>query len=226
MEIINPHTLKDCLCIETGSRFLVVPYSLDVVILIIVADVLVPNGHQVNSSHYAERTVIIVSGETYGAICIYIYNVAELILCGWEIVWSTLVQVKAWCDQASRHYLFPSLTCHWISGWWVCYTTALTHWGQVTHICISKIIIIGSDYGLLPGRCQAIIWTNAGTLLTAHLGINFSEILIEINTFSSNKMHMKMLSAKWRLFYLGLNRLMLFLVSFHKRVYELIIQIL
>ena len=28
----------------------------------------------------------------------------------------------------------------------------LTHSGQVTHICISKLTIIGSDNGLLPGR--------------------------------------------------------------------------
>ena len=32
-----------------------------------------------------------------------------------------------------------------------------THWGQVTHICVSKLAFIGSDNGLLPGRRQAII---------------------------------------------------------------------
>ena len=41
----------------------------------------------------------------------------------------------------------------------------LTHWGRVTHICVSKLTIIGSDYGLLPDRCQAIIWIIAGILL-------------------------------------------------------------
>ena len=81
----------------------------------------------------------------------------------------------------------------------------LTHWGWVTHICVSKIIIIGSDNGLSPGRRQAIIWANPGILLIGPLGINFSEILIEINTFSFNKMHLKMSSPKWRLFHLGLN---------------------
>ena len=40
-----------------------------------------------------------------------------------------------------------------------------SHWGRVTHICISKLPIIDSDNGLLPGRHQAIIWTNAGKLL-------------------------------------------------------------
>ena len=40
-----------------------------------------------------------------------------------------------------------------------------THWGRVTHICINKLTIVGSDNGLSPGRRQAIIWTNAGILL-------------------------------------------------------------
>ena len=37
------------------------------------------------------------------------------------------------------------------------------------------------------------------------LGTNFSEILIEIDTFSVRKMHLKMSSGKWRPFCLGLN---------------------
>ena len=40
----------------------------------------------------------------------------------------------------------------------------LTHWGRGTHICISKLTIIGLDNGLVPTRRQAIIWTNAGIL--------------------------------------------------------------
>ena len=58
------------------------------------------------------------------------------------------------------------------------------HWGRVTHICVSKIIIIGSDNGLSPGRRQAIIWTNAGILLIGPLGTNFCGTSIEIHTFS------------------------------------------
>ena len=60
---------------------------------------------------------------------------------------------------------------------------SLTHWGRVMHICVSKLTIIGRDNGLLPGRCQAIIWTNAGILLIGALGTNFSEILIEIHPY-------------------------------------------
>ena len=71
----------------------------------------------------------------------------------------------------------------------------------MTHICISKIIIIGSDSGLSCSRSQAIIWTNTGILLIGPLGINFSEILL--NIFSFKKMHLKM-SAKCHLFHLGL----------------------
>ena len=52
----------------------------------------------------------------------------------------------------------------------------LTHWGRVTHICVSKLTSIGSDNGLSPGQHQAIIWTNAAILLIRTLGTNFSEI--------------------------------------------------
>ena len=52
---------------------------------------------------------------------------------------------------------------------------------------------------------QTIIWTNAGLLLIGPLGTNFSEILIEILTFSFNKMRLKMSSAKRRPFGVGLN---------------------
>ena len=81
----------------------------------------------------------------------------------------------------------------------------LTHWGRVTHICISNLAFIGSDNGLSPGRRQAIIWTNDGIMLVGLLGRNFGEILIEILTFSFKKMRLKVSSAKRRPFCLGLN---------------------
>ena len=81
----------------------------------------------------------------------------------------------------------------------------LTHWGRVTHICVSELTIITSDNGLSPGRRQAIIWNNAGLLLIEPLGTNFSEISIGIQAFSFKKMHLNMSSAKWRQFCLGLN---------------------
>ena len=52
----------------------------------------------------------------------------------------------------------------------------------MTHICVSKLTIIGSDNGLSPGRRQAIIWTNAWILLIQNLGTSYSENLSEIHT--------------------------------------------
>ena len=83
----------------------------------------------------------------------------------------------------------------------------LTHWGRVTHICVSRLTIIGSDNGLSPEGRQAIIWTNAGILFIGPLGTNFSENSIEFLTFSFTKMRLKVSSAKWRPSCLGLNEL-------------------
>ena len=85
------------------------------------------------------------------------------------------------------------------------YALNLTHWGRVTDICVGNLTIIGSDNGLSPGRRQAITWTNVGVLLIGPLGTNFSEILIEIDTFSFKKIHLTMSSGKWRSFRPGLN---------------------
>ena len=71
----------------------------------------------------------------------------------------------------------------------------LTHWGRVTHICVSKLNNIGSDN----------IWNNSRLLLIGPLGANFSEIFIEINTFLFKKMHLRISSGQFRLFYLSLN---------------------
>ena len=131
----------------------------------------------------------------------------------------------AWCHQATSHYLsqcWPrSLSPYgftrpqWVNV--IHYMDelfndqkdynpfVLTHWGRVLHICINKLTIIGSDNGLLPDRCQAIIWTNAEILCIGLLGTNFSEILIEILTFSFKKMRLKVSSAKLWPFCLGLN---------------------
>ena len=105
------------------------------------------------------------------------------------------------------------MTSDYLNQWWLISLliyvslslSRLTHWGRVTHICISKLTIIGSDNGLSPERRQAIIWTNAGILLIGPLGTNFSEILIEIQTFSLKKIRLKMSSAKCCSFRLGLN---------------------
>ena len=63
-------------------------------------------------------------------------------------------------------------------------STLITHWGRVTHVCVSKLTMIGSDNGLSPGRRQAIIWSNPGILLIQSLGTILSEILNKIHTIS------------------------------------------
>ena len=101
--------------------------------------------------------------------------------------------ICAWVATISNQHQFPVSSLD------------LTHWGRVTHICVSKLTIIGSDNGLSPDRRQAIVWTNAGLLLIGPLGTNFNEILIEILTFPFKKMRLKVSSAKRRPFCLGLN---------------------
>ena len=110
---------------------------------------------------------------------------------------STQVQAMACCQRVQCHYLNLLTNPQWR-------IMALSHWGRVTHICVGKLTIIGSDNGLSPGRRQAIIWTNDGILLIWPLGTN-SEILSEIHSFSFKKMHLKMSSGKWRPLCFGLN---------------------
>ena len=143
------------------------------------------------------------------------YHKGDISMQGWDkhLIWNVLTKHSHTFDNAY------SETCSlWLS--WVSfrstariipmvYTTDLlwylTHWGRVTHICVSELTIIGSDNGLSPGRRQAIICNNAGLLLIEPLGTNFSDISIGIQTFSFKKMHLNMSSGKWRPFCLGLN---------------------
>ena len=69
----------------------------------------------------------------------------------------------------------------------------LVHWVPVTHVCVSKTTIIGSDNGLSPGRRQAIICTDAEILLIEPLETNFNEMLFETHTFSFKKIRLKCL---------------------------------
>ena len=119
----------------------------------------------------------------------------------------TLYDAVAWSQTLDKP-LAKSTTIMLVVIMLTCYSVnELTHWGRVTHICVSKLTIIGSNNGLSPGRRQAIIWTNAGILLIGPSGTNFNEILIEILTFSFKKMRLKVSSAKRRPFCLGLNEL-------------------
>ena len=72
---------------------------------------------------------------------------------------------------------------------------------------VTNPTIIGSDHDLSPGRRQAIIWTNAGILLIRPVGTKFSEIFIEIYTFSFKKILLKVWYGKCWPFCLCLNEL-------------------
>ena len=74
----------------------------------------------------------------------------------------------------------------------------LTHWGRVTHICVGKLIIIGSDNGLSPGRRQAIVWTSAWLLSIGPLGTKSVKFFMKIPNFSFKKIYLNISSAKWR----------------------------
>ena len=81
----------------------------------------------------------------------------------------------------------------------------LTHWGWVTHICVSNLTIIGSDNGLSPDRHQ----TNAENFVDWTLVNKFQRNLNWNPYISLKKMHLKMSSGQWRRFCLGLNVLII-----------------
>ena len=94
----------------------------------------------------------------------------------------------------------------------------------MTHICVSEIIIIGSENCLSPGRHQAIIWTNAGLSLIGPIETYFNGSLIAIHMISFKKIHLKMWSGKRRPFCLGLNVLMGRYLNFVQRKLTFLLQ--
>ena len=53
----------------------------------------------------------------------------------------------------------------------------------MTHICASKLIIIGTNNALVPDGRQEISWADAGILLIQNFGTNFNENSSEIHIF-------------------------------------------
>ena len=94
------------------------------------------------------------------------------------------------CENATCPAYPKNTICRWVQ-WNQQSDTRLddflTHWDQVTHICVGKLTIIGSDNSLSPGQRQAIVWTNAGILLIEPLGTNFSEYWPKFLHFHSRK---------------------------------------
>ena len=88
--------------------------------------------------------------------------------CLFEILIPSEFQSEEW-DQYQQQPLscFNSLIL--IGSWQVGSPYLLTHWGRVTHICVSYLTIIGSAYGLAPShylnQCWNIVnWTLRNTL--------------------------------------------------------------
>ena len=142
------------------------------------------------------ETIIRVSQKTLTQIWIYLEY-------GWINRTNLLLQTITGHDKTKPCTVCYSLGEHHLNLWHQFTSDSpahhhLTHWDRVTHICVSKLTIIGSDNGLSADRRQAIIWTNDGILLIRTFRTHFSEILSEIHTFSFKKMHFNMSSGKWR----------------------------
>ena len=57
-------------------------------------------------------------------------------------------------------------------------------------VCVSKLTPIASDNGLVPGRCQATLSTNAGILLIGPLGTNFTNYGLRLSgIFKTSTVH-------------------------------------
>ena len=71
--------------------------------------------------------------------------------------------------RSQEHLLYRENPHTWKDGF-VYWIWSSTHWGRMTHICFSKLTIIGSDNGLSPRKRRAIIWTNAAILSIGIIG--------------------------------------------------------
>ena len=123
---------------------------------------------------------------------------------------STLVQVMAWCRQATSHYLSQ------------CWPSSLSPYGVIRPQwvnCFNFIFDLVVPYGIttiwhhwlgywhVAWWNQAITWTNVPLLSTGTSGTSFSDILNNIQMISLMNMHLIMLSAKCWQFCWGLNSL-------------------
>ena len=141
------------------------------------------------------------------SICITCMHLSPYPVCAyWWVTHTYVILLPAICSYCTLYYMLLFMCRKWaIDQCSLLFYGTLTHWGRVTHICVSDLTSIGSDNGLSPDRRQAIIRTNAGILLIGPSGTNFNEILIKIHIFSFKKMSLKTSSAKRRPFCLDLN---------------------
>ena len=108
-------------------------------------------------------------------------------ICRGVWIWVTDSHCGVWCRELTIYLQYQDLHLR--------FYIVLTYWARVTHICVSKLTIIGSDNWLFLDWAHAIIRNNAGLILIWPIGTNFSEILIKIPKNSFKKMHVKLMSA-------------------------------
>ena len=65
--------------------------------------------------------------------------------------------------------------------------TKLNHLGRVTHICVSKLTIVGSDKWLVAWSAQSHCLNQCWNIVNWTRRTNFSGILIKIQRFSFKK---------------------------------------
>ena len=77
----------------------------------------------------------------------------------------------------------------WLKFHWSLFLRVqLTHWGRVTHICVNKLTIIGSDNGLLPSHYLNQCWNNVDWTLRNKLQWNLNRnyfIFFQENAFQN-----------------------------------------
>ena len=118
-----------------------------------------------------------------------IYQCANPLKWGTESTLITKVDMEYWGQVLVNISKYLTYTGGCVS------VAFLTHWGRVKHIC-APVIIIGSDNGFSPGRCQVIIQINAGTLLIWNIYICMCIYIFQGKIYLKT---LKISSAKWQM---------------------------
>ena len=122
---------------------------------------------------FADHILVSFSWKNRFLFCLKIHRKLVLMVPVNNKPW--LFQIMSWCRTVDK-----SLS-ETMKAW-------STHWGWVTHICVSKKNpIMTSDNGLSPVRLQTVIWTNATILSIRLRGMFCSEILFQIQSFRSRR---------------------------------------
>ena len=123
----------------------------------------IPNTY--DAIHAIAKTHVVGSLRSLSKALIPSNNKQYVGRCEWSFLHRRLTPVKP-VNQNPRH-IYTLWPIYAILAQVVCRHQAinLTNWGRGTHICVSKLTVIGSGNELSPGRHLAIIWTNAGILL-------------------------------------------------------------